>query len=209
MNGLESLFQTYSLHNVLWPQLWDWDMWMRMPEQRRGRECIIPDVSRSYHFGIVGLNMNGYFHEAYFKKHKFNTVPGVQLRNVDSLKKEAYEVEIHRLLSEAEVLDHSKDPCEDSFLPDTEGHTYVAFIRMEKDDDFTTWTQLAKCLHIWDLDVRGNHRGLWRLFRKKNHFLVVGVPASPYSVKKPPSVTPIFLEPPPKEEGAPGAAEQT
>ncbi|XP_060040711.1 protein O-linked-mannose beta-1,2-N-acetylglucosaminyltransferase 1 isoform X3 [Erinaceus europaeus] len=195
-----------------WPtpeKLWDWDMWMRMPEQRRGRECIIPDVSRSYHFGIVGLNMNGYFHEAYFKKHKFNTVPGVQLRNVDSLKKEAYEVEIHRLLSEATVLDHSKNPCEDSFLPDTEGHTYVAFIRMEKDDDFTTWTQLAKCLHIWDLDVRGNHCGLWRLFRKKNHFLVVGVPASPYSVKKPPSVTPIFLEPPPKEEGAPGAAEQT
>jgi len=195
-----------------WPtpeKLWDWDMWMRMPEQRRGRECIIPDVSRSYHFGIVGLNMNGYFHEAYFKKHKFNTVPGVQLRNVDSLKKEAYEVEIHRLLSEAEVLDHSKNPCEDSFLPDAEGHTYVAFIRMEKDDDFTTWTQLAKCLHIWDLDVRGNHRGLWRLFRKKNHFLVVGVPASPYSVKKPPSITPIFLEPPPKEEGAPGAAEQT
>uniref|UniRef100_A0A8C9P769 Protein O-linked-mannose beta-1,2-N-acetylglucosaminyltransferase n=1 Tax=Spermophilus dauricus TaxID=99837 RepID=A0A8C9P769_SPEDA len=195
-----------------WPtpeKLWDWDMWMRMPEQRRGRECIIPDVSRSYHFGIVGLNMNGYFHEAYFKKHKFNTVPGVQLRNVDSLKKDAYEVEIHRLLSEAEVLDHSKNPCEDSFLPDTEGHTYVAFIRMEKEDDFTTWTQLAKCLHIWDLDVRGNHRGLWRLFRKKNHFLVVGVPASPYSVKKPPSVTPIFLEPPPKEEGAPGAAEQT
>lgn len=195
-----------------WPtpeKLWDWDMWMRMPEQRRGRECVIPDVSRSYHFGIVGLNMNGYFHEAYFKKHKFNTVPGVQLRNVDSLKKEAYEVEVHRLLSEAEVLDHSKNPCEDSFLPDTEGHTYVTFIRMEKDDDFTTWTQLAKCLHIWDLDVRGNHRGLWRLFRKKNHFLVVGVPASPYSVKKPPSITPIFLEPPPKEEGAPGAAEQT
>ncbi|TKC36434.1 hypothetical protein EI555_000645 [Monodon monoceros] len=158
-----------------WPtpeKLWDWDMWMRMPEQRRGRECIIPDISRSYHFGIVGLNMNGYFHEAYFKKHKFNTVPGVQLRNVDSLKKEAYEVEVHRLLSEAEVLDHSKNPCEDSFLPDTEGHTYVAFIRMEKDDDFTTWTQLAKCLHIWDLDVRGNHRGLWRLFRKRNHFLV-------------------------------------
>ena len=55
------------------------------------------------------------FQEAYFKKHKFNTVPGVQLRNVDGLKKDAYEVEVHRLLSEAEVLDHSKNPCEDSF----------------------------------------------------------------------------------------------
>lgn len=32
-------------------------MWMRMPEQRRGRECIIPDVSRSYHFG--GLSVGG------------------------------------------------------------------------------------------------------------------------------------------------------
>lgn len=48
------------------PQLWDWDMWMRMPEQRKGRECIIPDISRSYHFGIVGLNMNGYFHVSDF-----------------------------------------------------------------------------------------------------------------------------------------------
>ncbi|PKU41496.1 protein o-linked-mannose beta- -n-acetylglucosaminyltransferase 1 [Limosa lapponica baueri] len=200
-----------------WPtpeKLWDWDMWMRMPEQRKGRECIIPDISRSYHFGIVGLNMNGYFHEAYFKKHKFNTVPNVQLKNVESLRKDAYETEIHRLLGEAEVLDHSKNPCEDSFVPDTEGKVYVMFIKMEQEADFTTWTQLAKCLHIWDLDVRGNHKGLWRLFRKKNHFLVVGVPASPYSSKKPSSVTPIYMEPPAKEEGAVGvpavpAAEQT
>ncbi|XP_058299331.1 protein O-linked-mannose beta-1,2-N-acetylglucosaminyltransferase 1 isoform X3 [Hylobates moloch] len=192
-----------------WPtpeKLWDWDMWMRMPEQRRGRECIIPDVSRSYHFGIVGLNMNGYFHLSYFSEHstKYRVLWDTPMKWALSW---PYSPTLH--CSEAEVLDHSKNPCEDSFLPDTEGHTYVAFIRMEKDDDFTTWTQLAKCLHIWDLDVRGNHRGLWRLFRKKNHFLVVGVPASPYSVKKPPSVTPIFLEPPPKEEGAPGAAEQT
>uniref|UniRef100_A0A8C2X284 Protein O-linked-mannose beta-1,2-N-acetylglucosaminyltransferase n=1 Tax=Cyclopterus lumpus TaxID=8103 RepID=A0A8C2X284_CYCLU len=167
-----------------WPtpeKLWDWDMWMRMPEQRKGRECIIPDVSRSYHFGIIGLNMNGYFHEVYFKKHRFNTVPNVQLRNVDSLKQDAYEVEIQNLLKEAEVLDHTKNPCEDSFLPDSEGKTYIMFIQMETETDTSTWTELAKCLHVWDLDVRGYHRGLWRLFRKKNHVLVVAVPISPYS----------------------------
>ncbi|NWQ83348.1 PMGT1 acetylglucosaminyltransferase, partial [Columbina picui] len=136
------------------------------------------------------------------------------LSSSNSLRKDAYETEIHRLLGEAEVLDHSKSPCEDSFVPDTEGKVYVMFIRMEQEADFTTWTQLAKCLHIWDLDVRGNHKGLWRLFRKKNHFLVVGVPASPYSSKKPSSVTPIYMEPPAKEEGAAAvpavpAAEQT
>uniref|UniRef100_A0A3Q1CLE4 Protein O-linked-mannose beta-1,2-N-acetylglucosaminyltransferase n=1 Tax=Amphiprion ocellaris TaxID=80972 RepID=A0A3Q1CLE4_AMPOC len=168
-----------------WPtpeKLWDWDMWMRMPEQRKGRECIIPDVSRSYHFGIIGLNMNGYFHEVYFKKHKFNTVPNVQLKNVDSLKKDAYEAEIQNLLKEAEVLDHTKNPCEDSFLPDYEGRIYVMFIKMETETDTSTWTELAKCLHVWDLDVRGYHRGLWRLFRKRNHVLVVAVPISPYSI---------------------------
>ncbi|XP_052415765.1 protein O-linked-mannose beta-1,2-N-acetylglucosaminyltransferase 1 [Carassius gibelio] len=189
-----------------WPtpeKLWDWDMWMRMPEQRKGRECVIPDVSRSYHFGIVGLNMNGYFHEVYFKKHKFNTIPNVQMKNVDSLKKDAYEIEIQNLLREAEVLDHSKNPCEDSFIPDTEGKTFVMFIKMEQDTDTNTWTELAKCLHVWDLDVRGYHKGLWRLFRKKNHVLVVAVPISPYSVKKPNNVSPIHLEPAPKEEGPP------
>ncbi|XP_028300917.1 protein O-linked-mannose beta-1,2-N-acetylglucosaminyltransferase 1 isoform X1 [Gouania willdenowi] len=189
-----------------WPtpeKLWDWDMWMRMPEQRKGRECIIPDVSRSYHFGIIGLNMNGYFHEVYFKKHKFNTVPNVQLRNVDSLKRDAYEAQIQNLLREAEVLDHSKNPCEDSFVPDSEGKSYVMFIRMETETDTSTWTELAKCLHVWDLDVRGNHKGLWRLFRRKNHILVVAVPISPYSGRKPVGVTPIHLEAPPRDEAAP------
>lgn len=189
-----------------WPtpeKLWDWDMWMRMPEQRKGRECVIPDVSRSYHFGIIGLNMNGYFHEVYFKKHKFNTIPNVPMKNVDGLKKDAYEIEIQNLLREAEVLDHSKNPCEDSFIPDTEGKTFVMFIKMEQETDSNTWTELAKCLHVWDLDVRGYHKGLWRLFRKKNHVLVVAVPISPYSVKKPNNVTPIHLEPAPKEEGPP------
>uniref|UniRef100_A0AAZ3PI11 Alpha-1,3-mannosyl-glycoprotein 2-beta-N-acetylglucosaminyltransferase n=1 Tax=Oncorhynchus tshawytscha TaxID=74940 RepID=A0AAZ3PI11_ONCTS len=189
-----------------WPtpeKLWDWDMWMRMPEQRKGRECIIPDVSRSYHFGIIGLNMNGYFHEVYFKKHRLNTVPNVQLKNVDGLKKDAYELEIQNLLKEADVLDHSKNPCEDLFIPDTEGKTYVMYIKMELETDTSTWTELAKCLHVWDLDVRGYHNGMWRLFRKRNHVLVVAVPISPYSVKKPVNVTPIHLEPPPKEEGAP------
>ncbi|XP_007569412.1 protein O-linked-mannose beta-1,2-N-acetylglucosaminyltransferase 1 [Poecilia latipinna] len=189
-----------------WPtpeKLWDWDMWMRMPEQRKGRECIIPDVSRSYHFGIIGLNMNGYFHEVYFKKHKFNTIPNVQLRNVESLRKDAYEAEIQKLLREAELLDHSRNPCEDSFVPDTDGKTYIMFIKMETELDTSTWTELAKCLHVWDLDVRGYHRGLWRLFRKRNHILVIAVPISPYSVKKPAALVPIHLEPPPKEEGAP------
>ncbi len=63
--------------------MWDWDMWMRLDEIRKGRECIVPDVSRTYHFGSSGLNMNSYFQDVYFKKHAFNTDRDVELTDLD------------------------------------------------------------------------------------------------------------------------------
>lgn len=53
----------------------------------------------------------------YFKKHAFNNLPDVKLRNVDSLKKDAYELELASLLRKAIPVDHSKSPCEPDFLP--------------------------------------------------------------------------------------------
>lgn len=180
-----------------WPtpeKLWDWDMWMRLPDVRKGRECIVPDVSRTYHFGSSGLNMNSYFQDVYFKKHAFNTQPAVQLKEIDSVKKENYEQVIHDLLRRAIVLDHSKSPCEENFIPDTKGEVYVMFFKMNGLRDFSTWLQIAKCFKIWDLDPRGYHKSMWRLFMKGNHLLVVGVPNSTYSSFKPAKVTPIYLE---------------
>ena len=63
--------------------MWDWDMWMRLEEVRRGRECIVPEVSRTYHFGSSGLNMNSYFQDVYFKTHAFNTQRDVEIQNLD------------------------------------------------------------------------------------------------------------------------------
>lgn len=42
------------------------------------------------------------------------------------------------------MLDHTKNPCEDSFLPDSEGKTYVMFIKMDSETDTSTWMELAK-----------------------------------------------------------------
>ena len=64
-------------------QMWDWDMWMRLEEVRRGRECIVPEVSRTYHFGSSGLNMNSYFQDVYFKKHAFNTKRDIEIQSID------------------------------------------------------------------------------------------------------------------------------
>lgn len=180
-----------------WPtpeKLWDWDMWMRHPDIRKGRECIIPDISRTYHFGSKGVNMNSYFQDLYFQKRPLNTAPHVRLKDVEKMKKDGYEKEMHKLISQATVLDHSLSPCEERFLPQTQGVTYVVYIQMINDQDFETWSGLAKCFHIWDLDVRGNHRGMWRLFLNRNPVFVVGSPASPYSKYKPMDVRPIYLK---------------
>ncbi|XP_065655773.1 protein O-linked-mannose beta-1,2-N-acetylglucosaminyltransferase 1 isoform X1 [Hydra vulgaris] len=201
MPGLGWLLKRSLFKNELeekWPgsdKFWDWDMWMRLESNRKGRECIIPDVSRTYHFGAKGLNMNSYFQELYFSKHALNTQTGISF-DVDKLRKDNYEEEMHKLIKMAEVVDHLKNPCtHHDFIPDTKDHTYVIYIKQNNPGDYETWNNLAKCFKLWDLDVRGFHKAMWRFFLKENSIFVVGM-KSPYAVYKPNDVVPIFI---PKE----------
>ncbi|XP_015775820.1 PREDICTED: protein O-linked-mannose beta-1,2-N-acetylglucosaminyltransferase 1-like [Acropora digitifera] len=181
-----------------WPGpdvFWDWDMWMRYRENRKGRECIIPDLSRTYHFGARGLNMNSFMQDVYFTSHAINTQPNVKL-NVDVMYKDNYEKELERLLRQAEVLDHSKTPCSNrkDFVPFTKNKTYVLYIRMDHGSDWITWQNVARCLKIWDLDPRGYHKSLWRMWFNENHVLIVGCPASPHCGHKPAEITPVSIQ---------------
>lgn len=102
---------------------------------------------------------------------------------------------LHRSSS---TLDHSKNPCtSEEFVPEEKGKNFIFYIKMDHPTDWITWSALAKCLKIWDLDVRGFHKSMWRLWIKGNHVLIVGCPASPYCHHKPSNVTPIFI---PKKE---------
>ena len=100
-----------------------------------------------------------------------------------SLKSEAYEKSLTYQLSVATVLKNSDvSPCEEKFWPESGGNTgNILFISMSHSKDFTTWLALAKCLHVWDLDARGYHKGLWRLHYHQSPLFIVGVPFSPYS----------------------------
>ncbi|KAH9364586.1 hypothetical protein HPB48_016138 [Haemaphysalis longicornis] len=55
-----------------WPKSF-WDDWMRMAEQRRGRACIRPEVSRTRTFGKSGVSW-GQFFDAYLKDVHLNDV---------------------------------------------------------------------------------------------------------------------------------------
>ncbi|XP_047739737.1 protein O-linked-mannose beta-1,2-N-acetylglucosaminyltransferase 1 isoform X2 [Hyalella azteca] len=180
----------------VWPtpeKMWDWDMWMRLPDIRKSRECIVPDVSRTYHFGSSGLNMNSFFQDAYFKKHAFSTARYVELRDVTKMKAADYEELMQDLIRQGTTLDPSRggDPCREGFVPPPSAldtTTYVLYITMASQQDFAAWLHLAKCWHIWDLDGRGSHKGAWRLHMNGSPLVVVGTPHSPYSTFQPKDV---------------------
>ncbi|XP_012936070.1 protein O-linked-mannose beta-1,2-N-acetylglucosaminyltransferase 1 [Aplysia californica] len=180
----------------MWPtpeKQWDWDMWMRSGAIRKNRECVIPDISRTYHFGSKGLNMNPYFQEVYFKKHSLQAEGNVKLKDVDRMKKDEYEKVVAELISQAQPVDHSVSPCDPNFISDNlpPNSMLSVYISMATPTDFNVWKTVAKCLHIWDLDVRGFHKSMWRLFLKGHPVLIIGSPASPYSDSKPAGIVPI------------------
>lgn len=179
-----------------WPsaeQKWDWDMWMRTERMRKGRECIIPDISRTYHFGSKGLNMNTYFQKRYFENHALNHHPNVRLYEVDSLKKDEYEKVMENLIQYGSIINRTFT-CDDNFIPDTYQQTYIVYFRWKTKKEWGTWKAIAKCFDLWDLDLRGVHKGAIRMFLKKNHIIFIGVPLSPYSKFKPNYLQPLYIE---------------
>jgi beta-1,2-N-acetylglucosaminyltransferase len=182
----------------VWPtpdKTWDWDMWMRVADIRKERECVIPDISRTYHFGSSGLNMNSYFHHIYFDKHSFNTEREVELEDVETVKQTQYEERLRGDMRTGQVLNRKEEvsPCQEDFYTGTRGPALL-FIQMEHAKDFTTWLALAKCLHVWDLDARGFHNGMWRLHLHGRPVFVIGTPFSPYSIHMPEDVRPVCMD---------------
>ena len=56
----------------------------------------------------------------YFAKHKINTLPAVALRT-DGMTAAEYDTHLHALLSQAEVLEPSLDPCQKDNIPPASG----------------------------------------------------------------------------------------
>ena len=76
--------------SVKWARSY-WDDWMRLPEQRRGRACIRPEISRTKTFGKIGVS-NGLFYEKHLKYIVLNNkfVP-FTVMDLSFLEKEKYD----------------------------------------------------------------------------------------------------------------------
>ena len=81
----------------------DWDVWLRLDDNLKGRDCIVPEISRTYHFGAKGVNMNEFFHERFFAKKPLNKVSGIKF-NIERLQKLSYDKEIHELIRYTDMI---------------------------------------------------------------------------------------------------------
>uniref|UniRef100_A0A6B2L9N3 alpha-1,3-mannosyl-glycoprotein 2-beta-N-acetylglucosaminyltransferase n=1 Tax=Arcella intermedia TaxID=1963864 RepID=A0A6B2L9N3_9EUKA len=74
-----------------WPAGY-WDDWLREPQQRKGRVCIYPEVSRTYTFGLKDGTSQGQFADKYLKPIILNqvNVPWMQ-KDVSYLLKQNYD----------------------------------------------------------------------------------------------------------------------
>ncbi|XP_076033923.1 alpha-1,3-mannosyl-glycoprotein 2-beta-N-acetylglucosaminyltransferase [Oratosquilla oratoria] len=86
-----------------WPRSY-WDDWMRMEEQRKGRACIRPELSRTRTFGKKGVS-NGLFYEKYLKYIHLNTVyvPFTE-KDLTYLIKDKYDPEFERMVQESQMV---------------------------------------------------------------------------------------------------------
>lgn len=87
-----------------WPAM-HWDHWLREEAQRRGRECIYPEVSRNYNVGRLGTHSDDAMYVEYFQYCLVNQQQAVWLGNTNRMIRDRYEETlIHTLTAESLIL---------------------------------------------------------------------------------------------------------
>ncbi|BES97368.1 GNT-I family [Nesidiocoris tenuis] len=90
-----------------WPPSY-WDDWVRKPEQRKGRACIRPEVSRTRTFGKIGVS-NGMFFEKHLKFiHLNDRYVDFTARNLSYLLKDNYDAAFVKTVYESPIVTHQE-----------------------------------------------------------------------------------------------------
>nr|XP_027230406.1 protein O-linked-mannose beta-1,2-N-acetylglucosaminyltransferase 1-like [Penaeus vannamei] len=164
----------------------DWDMWMRLPAQQQGRECLVPEVSRTFHFGLSGAHLTAYFQFTYFSKLPFNQVSNVRLKDLDRMGPESYDRMLKELILGAKHLKGEEtNPCDSNLFPLNATMPHVLWFKMNEPIDNYTYTGIIKCLKLWDW-TRGHHKAVWAAQVQGTPLLLVGWPLSPFLAPSPP-----------------------
>mmetsp|Transcript_11858 Transcript_11858/g.28347 ORF Transcript_11858/g.28347 Transcript_11858/m.28347 type:complete len:623 (+) Transcript_11858:114-1982(+) len=118
-----------------WPMS-AWDHWMRTSTQHKGRDCIIPELSRNHNIGAVGATVSQNAFEAKLKNIAHNADPAVLFGDLSYLRKDRYLEWMRQQLADATPVASISTHLE-------RGRTYrLGFVR-------EAWAKIAEGLGIY------------------------------------------------------------
>mmetsp|Transcript_49466 Transcript_49466/g.115681 ORF Transcript_49466/g.115681 Transcript_49466/m.115681 type:complete len:563 (-) Transcript_49466:70-1758(-) len=145
--------ETWDLVKPIWPQAptTGWDHWIRHGSGLQPRECVVPEVSRTYHFNEQGTNVkkdSGIARK--LKKMVLAKLPPGHLGNLSYLLSSTYEETTTSMLR-SEGIQLLQD--DELYNIEPEGAYIIPYVR-------ETFTPLAKQLLIYAGEPRASHFGL-------------------------------------------------
>ncbi|XP_035677414.1 protein O-linked-mannose beta-1,2-N-acetylglucosaminyltransferase 1-like [Branchiostoma floridae] len=142
----------------------------------KGREVLVPDVSRVEYIVREGLFEDDAFRQDYFPGRSSNSEPVQDVSDVQKLSRDVYEEEVKRLISSSTPLQPSQfSTCltqQEHFAgPAEKGKVFTVYFEQENPTDRRVLQKLAGCFHLFrqEGDVRRLHKNMLRYlhFSKK------------------------------------------
>ena len=168
-----------------WP-FYHWDHWLRDPVIHKGRDCIYPEVSRTYHIGEYGTFMNESLHSSLFKNIGYNTdskirwsmksfssVPSLQIDN-KTIKpywrvfQTTYESYRNDFLSTSIPLSHVDSIEQLKKTTPVYGRHYLVWYTLS--DSFEP---ISNYFGIWPDSRRSSYKGIHDFYYHGHHLMLI------------------------------------
>ncbi|XP_019634234.1 PREDICTED: protein O-linked-mannose beta-1,2-N-acetylglucosaminyltransferase 1-like [Branchiostoma belcheri] len=166
----------------------------------KGKEVVVPDVSRVEYIVKEGLFEDDKFRQKYFPGRRSNSEPQQDVSDVQKMNKDAYEEEVKHLISSSTPVQSSQfSTCliqQEHFSgPSEKGKVFTVYFKQENPTDRRVLQKLCSCFGLFrmDDDLRGLHKNMLRFTYDGNQYLLVGS-ESPYNVLKPNDLTAVMTD---------------
>ncbi|CAM9392808.1 unnamed protein product, partial [Ectocarpus sp. 4 AP-2014] len=193
-----------------WPRE-HWDHWLRDPKQHQGRECVYPEVPRTYHNGVRGTFMDQAMHDRLFKNIWHNQDASFSWKSAQgggggggsppgyakSMTKN-YERRMEARIASARHINNLND-LPTSSTPQ-ENEQLVMWYTLQQTEEPPArrggkpnphpFKPLSDVFGIWHEYRRGEHSGMHSLRYWDAHVMLINAAKSPYVKFKPDGLVP-------------------
>ena len=183
-----------------WPDT-HWDHWLRQDAVRKGRECLFPEVSRDFHIGEHGINMDAQHYKRYNGKVRLNDDPEAAVMEPSELVLASYEASLAEMLERGTIapslysLDipvlYQKGCRTPTIVYYAAGLSDAGANQGGRILATSPWKPLSNFFGLWHEPWRGIHAGMHRFHYKGRCILLVDA-SSAYAKSHMPAGTVVF-----------------